>query len=116
MLAGPFSPEINDAFTVAPEVVYSPIVPLPFVSKICARAVPGTAQSAAEATKAVTIDRIFRWFPFRNRRGKVISAVDPLLCLTPERLGAFGSTAILVKSAYQCQEFCHPMPEERVRI
>jgi hypothetical protein len=36
MPIGRFNPEIKAALTVAPEVVYSPIVPLPmFVTKIC---------------------------------------------------------------------------------
>jgi len=59
ILNGLFNPEIKALLTVAPEVVYSPIVPLlGFVSKICARAVPGMAQSAAEATKPERINRI----------------------------------------------------------
>lgn len=33
---GPFNPEISEAFTVAPDVVYSPIVSLPkFVTNKC---------------------------------------------------------------------------------
>jgi hypothetical protein len=44
-----FKPETKDAFTVAPEVVYSPIVPAElFVSKILSpRAVAGIAKMAA---------------------------------------------------------------------
>src|ERR1039457_1569930 len=52
---GEFNPaETSEALTVAPVVaLYSPIVLLPtFVSKICPRAVPGIAQSAATATAA----------------------------------------------------------------
>jgi len=39
MASGAFSPEMSDAFTVAPERVYSPTVSLPtFVTRICVRA------------------------------------------------------------------------------
>ena len=75
---GLFSPEISDAFTVAPEVVYSPIVPAPkFVSKICPRLVAGMTQTVADATKPKRIKRMFIGF-LSNPNGKVISANDPL--------------------------------------
>ena len=52
-----------------------------------------------KASKPERINRVFK-IPLSKSKGKVISAVDPLLCLTPERLGAFGFNGILVKSAY----------------
>ena len=61
MPCGSLSPEISAGSTVAPEVVYSPIVPVSkFATKICApRIVPGMAQSAADAAKPERINRIF---------------------------------------------------------
>jgi hypothetical protein len=42
---------------------------------------------------------------FRNKVGKVIWAVDPLLCLTPERLGRFGFAAILASPITNVKNF-----------
>jgi hypothetical protein len=43
MPAGSFSPEISVAFTVAPEVVYSPIVPAPLFATYVAKVQEGLA-------------------------------------------------------------------------
>ena len=61
MPLGILNPEISAAFTVAPEVVYSPIVPVwpppsagcSFATKICPRAVAGMAQIAAAPRRSV---------------------------------------------------------------
>ena len=95
MPIGLISPKASMGLTVAPEVVYLPIVPVEVcATKICAQVVPGMAQSATDATKPERINRTFK-IPLSKSKGKVISAVDPLLCLTPERLGAFGLTQSL---------------------
>src|SRR5207245_937994 len=72
---------ISAGFNGTPEVVYSPIVPVPplkvappFVTKICAQAVPGLAQSAAAIANPKRINRIFIGFLSKTRRGKVTSA------------------------------------------
>ena len=60
MPAGSFSPEISAAFTVAPEVVYSPIVPA--ISFATNRSEPdsamslGTAAESPETSEAFTVD------------------------------------------------------------
>ena len=95
MPIGLISPKAGMEFTVAPEVVFLQIVPVEVsTTKICAQVVPGMAQSATDATKPERITRIFK-IPFWKSEGKVISAVDPLLCLAPERLGTFGLTESL---------------------
>ncbi len=58
MPGGVFNPATSEAFTVAPEVVYSPTVPVPSeppssTTKICPRAVAGLAQSAAARRRSV---------------------------------------------------------------
>jgi hypothetical protein len=71
MPIGLISPKASVEFTVAPEVVYLPIVPVEVcATKICAQVVPGMAQSATDATKPERIDRVFKIPPFRNRREK----------------------------------------------
>jgi hypothetical protein len=52
------------------------------------------AESATDATKPERINRVFK-IPLSKSKRKVISTVDPLLCLTPERLGAFELTQSL---------------------
>jgi hypothetical protein len=95
MPIGLIIPKVSVGFTVAPEIVYLPIVPLEVsATKICAQVVPGMAQSATDATKPERINRVFKILLSKSK-GKVISAVDPLLCLTPERLGTFGLTESL---------------------
>jgi hypothetical protein len=68
MPCGRLSPETSAGSTVAPEVVYSPIVPVSkSVTKICAPKVPGIAQNAADAAKPERINRIFigfQWVKF----------------------------------------------------
>jgi len=90
MPIGLISPKASVGFTVAPEVVPVEVS----TTKICAQVVPSMAQSATDATKPERINRVLK-IPLSKTKGKVISAVDPLLCLTPERLGAFGLTEFL---------------------
>jgi hypothetical protein len=70
MPIGLISPKASVEFTVAPEVMYLPIVSVEVsATKICAQVVPGMAQSATDATKPERINRVFK-IPFRNRREK----------------------------------------------
>ena len=70
MPIGPIGPKASVGLTVAPEVVYLPIVPVEVcVTKICAQVVPGMAQSATGATKPERINRVFK-IPLSNRREK----------------------------------------------
>ena len=95
MPIGLISSKASVRFTVTPEVVFLPSVPVEVsTTNICAQVVLGMAQSLAGATKPERITRIFK-IPLSKSKGKVISAVDPLLCLTPERLGTFGLTESL---------------------
>jgi hypothetical protein len=90
---GFLNPETKALLIVAPEnALYSPIVPLTkFITKIWARAVAGTAQSAAPAVKPERINRIFIGFPSqpKGKQFQRMTRCNP----APERLGLFGRDA-----------------------
>jgi hypothetical protein len=73
------------------------------VAKICAWAVAGMAQSAADAANPERINRIFTGF-LSKPKGKShfsMTRCNP----APEHLGLFGCASIFASSAYECQEF-----------
>src|SRR6266496_1171937 len=106
------NPEMSMGFTSAPEVVYSRMKPgdprllSKPVTKICAQAVPAMAHRAVDVAKAESIARLFiKDALSRNRRVKRFQRLIGCCCLRPERLGPFGSRAILMGFALQCQGF-----------
>lgn len=101
------SPEINDAFIVAPDVVYSPMTPNPFIAKILS---PETAMIYASLGKLINdafiLDPDVVYSPISSVSRPPIKRLEPDMAMpvgpfapSPEISEAFTSTPVAVYSA-----------------